>query len=548
MENKQTEKSQAELYREERKQRMAKAAKKNSKKSPQLAKVGHAVSVAISVLVVVAICLVALYACLNFFGIPQKILPATKINGQNVSIAKYNYYYMSTYANIHNQSSSYDAQYGEGMGKMYTGYDYKASPIDQKYVGTLEGYTEPTWADAFKESALMYIKTYEAYAKLAKENDIKLTDDQKSTIDERIDDLKKAATESDYSLNRYLAKRFGAGVDEKLVRTILEEQFLAENFAEAKQEEFINSITEKDIKAEYKKNPQNYTTFDISIFAVDAEESKDEAAAMKAAKAKADSYLEGIKDAATALEAAKKANSKASAESVNLAGTSAKTIKSSYGDKVVEWIFAKDRAVGDKAVIEIDGAYAVVYLSSLPVADNTKGVDVRHILIAFPTDDEGKTKTLTDAQKKTYKDKAQAALDEYLKNPTEDNFAAVSTKYNEDPGSKENGGLYENVYPGKMVESFNDWIFDPARKPADTGIVETNYGYHVMYYVNNDNDTVLENACKEAISSAKLDEYDKEVTGGANEHVDRNDALVNWACDRLEKIITTQYISYSKNK
>ena len=34
-----------------------------------------------------------------------------------------------------------------------------------------------------------------------------------------------------------------------------------------------------------------------------------------------------------------------------------------------------------------------------------------------------------------------------------------------------------------MVDTFNDWIFDPARQPGDTGIVETTYGYHIMYFV-----------------------------------------------------------------
>ena len=34
-----------------------------------------------------------------------------------------------------------------------------------------------------------------------------------------------------------------------------------------------------------------------------------------------------------------------------------------------------------------------------------------------------------------------------------------------------------------MVETFNDWIFDSARKPGDSGIVKTDYGYHLMYYV-----------------------------------------------------------------
>ena len=49
-------------------------------------------------------------------------------------------------------------------------------------------------------------------------------------------------------------------------------------------------------------------------------------------------------------------------------------------------------------------------------------------------------------------------------------------------GSVENGGLYEDIYPGKMVDEFDAWCFDPARQPGDTGIVKTSYGYHIMYF------------------------------------------------------------------
>ena len=35
-----------------------------------------------------------------------------------------------------------------------------------------------------------------------------------------------------------------------------------------------------------------------------------------------------------------------------------------------------------------------------------------------------------------------------------------------------------------MVQPFNDWCFDPARQSGDTGIVETSYGFHVMYFVS----------------------------------------------------------------
>jgi hypothetical protein len=34
-----------------------------------------------------------------------------------------------------------------------------------------------------------------------------------------------------------------------------------------------------------------------------------------------------------------------------------------------------------------------------------------------------------------------------------------------------------------MVEAFNDWCFDPARKAGDYEVVETEYGYHLIYFV-----------------------------------------------------------------
>ena len=33
-----------------------------------------------------------------------------------------------------------------------------------------------------------------------------------------------------------------------------------------------------------------------------------------------------------------------------------------------------------------------------------------------------------------------------------------------------------------MVEAFENWSYDAARKPGDTAVVETEYGYHIMYY------------------------------------------------------------------
>lgn len=100
---------------------------------------------------------------------------------------------------------------------------------------------------------------------------------------------------------------------------------------------------------------------------------------------------------------------------------------------------------------------------------------VRHILIA-PTDTEVEADWLEAEQ--TAKD----IYDTWQNNPTEDYFAQLATTFSTDTGSSANGGKYENIYPGEMVQAFNDWCVDPARQPGDHGIVKSPYGYHIMYF------------------------------------------------------------------
>jgi peptidyl-prolyl cis-trans isomerase D len=58
----------------------------------------------------------------------------------------------------------------------------------------------------------------------------------------------------------------------------------------------------------------------------------------------------------------------------------------------------------------------------------------------------------------------------------------------DDQGSKQNGGVYDNVAPKQMVKPFDDFLFgNPVGK---TGVVETDFGFHVMK-VDGKNDAVL---------------------------------------------------------
>ncbi|MBR6825059.1 MAG: peptidylprolyl isomerase, partial [Oscillospiraceae bacterium] len=68
-------------------------------------------------------------------------------------------------------------------------------------------------------------------------------------------------------------------------------------------------------------------------------------------------------------------------------------------------------------------------------------INVRHILLQ----PEGEESTWTEETWAAAEAAAQAIYDEWLKNPTEENFAALATEHTTDPGSKDTGGLYEEV-------------------------------------------------------------------------------------------------------
>lgn len=160
----------------------------------------------------------------------------------------------------------------------------------------------------------------------------------------------------------------------------------------------------------------------------------------------------------------------------------------------------EERKVGDMKVFEssttsgetktVKGYYVVRFGGC---NDNAYALaDVRHVLVKF---EGGKTNsttgkvTYTTAEKEKAKAEAEKLYNEWVAagKLTEDDFAELAKKHSDD-GNASQGGLYEAVYPGQMVAPFEDWCFDEARKAGDHGLVETEYGWHLMFYVG-DNET-----------------------------------------------------------
>ncbi len=92
---------------------------------------------------------------------------------------------------------------------------------------------------------------------------------------------------------------------------------------------------------------------------------------------------------------------------------------------------------------------------------------VRHILITSRENDpdEAKNKKLADSIL-------------YAIRRDSSKFSSLVTKYSEDPGSVPNGGVYSWFPKGQMVPEFNDFSFE--KRIGSTGVVKTNYGFHII--------------------------------------------------------------------
>lgn len=152
-------------------------------------------------------------------------------------------------------------------------------------------------------------------------------------------------------------------------------------------------------------------------------------------------------------------------------------------NKFDKWFFADDRKVNDTYTDES----GVIFMVTKSAKDKTPTKNVGHILVSADTETAADTsdQAKTDAESKTEANFAEAEkeanriLAEYNSgDKTKDAFEALGMKYTDDSSV-----FYYNVQKGKMVEEFENWIYDPARKAGDTAVIKTEYGYHVMYFL-----------------------------------------------------------------
>lgn len=576
------EKTAAELYREERKARIAKAAKKNQKKQNKIILTKKSKAV-IAVLVVLAIALGIGGFAIGNSGMLLRGKVAFNVGEEDVSLAEYSYYYNSNYQEQYGYSAQFDQYYGAGMGAMYTGFDCGKTPDAQAYSGKIEGIENPTWADYFSYNAKRQIQYAKAAKLYAAEKGIELSEKDYAEIESTIESIEAQAKsgQQPYSLAAYLRLLYGKAMNPSAMRDIITQQLLVQKVSEVTMDGYKAEYTDEVVLKEYNKDLTVYGVVSLRSYVVNAEKVEDkekETSAvtketMAAAKQKAESFASKVNSdesfKAVAYEFEKLAkNEKAEDMKTNDSLTLLKD--QSYGassadEKFNKWAFDKNTAVGSTYIVENADTGYTVYMMSEPVhtAPDATTYDVRHILISFPKAEEGKEEEKKDdvevelldasaydvtvdidvdlektGDKETYK-KAQDILKEYLDgDKTENAFAELAKKYSEDSNA-EQGGIYTDVPKDKMVDEFENWSLAKDRKYGDVGIVESSYGYHIMYHVGAET-TTWKDVIKTDLATEKYNDFAEKIIKEDNVKIENEDAavieLVNEELNRFAKL------------
>ncbi len=511
-----------------------KSSKKENKKSAGGIKIAKRTATIIksAVCIVIVIALLAAYVATGTVRkgfIASLSLPAQTLTGVTVSngdqkakvkVSTYNFYYASTYNSLKSQQEQYE-QYGLDMSQLGLDVDFTEKLSKQTYTDK-ETNKEMTWAEHLDEMVLDAIEsTYTYYLAAVEANggeEPEITQDQKDQLEETIKSYTETANQYGYTLSGYLVRAMGKGVTEKVFRTESIRQYIASNYkTELTTDVESKEYTADDVNKYKDEHTADLLAVDIKLFEADSEDNakafKDELKAdgsnfaELAAKYSTDDFNKKAytEDGFTTELGVTKAVLQSKQVAIATADPHEHEEGEEHSDDEeqtysgLDWLFSADRKAGDI----YQHSTSVVYVITPAAITNAETVNVRHILIAPETADDASVTDATDEQWKAAYSKAEEILNNWKSgDATEDSFAELAKENTTDTGSQDNGGLYENVIPGQMVNPFSAWCFEAGRKAGDTAIVRSAYGYHIMYYVGTTGEKVWEYNAKQALASA----------------------------------------------
>ena len=463
-------------------------------------------------------------------GVNENKTIALTVGDTQLNNTELNYFFMDSVNNFYSQNGNYAAIFGLDVTK----------PLNQQ---VMDPETGETWADYFVNTAKTNATSvYALYGAAVKEG-FTMPEAQQNSVDSTISTLELYSTIYGYKdANQYLKAIYGSGASLESYRSYLEKTMLASAYQTAYADSL--TFTDADLRAAEADNYNKYSSYAYNYYNLPVSKfleggttdengnttysDEEKAAAQQKAEAAAKSLTGEEITTAQALDAA------IAALSINADNDTAMSTR--YDDQsytginstIAQWLSDSSRKEGDitylaNSTTDADGketinGYYVVRFDS--VNDNTFPLkNVRHILVSFEggTSDDSGNITYSEEEKAAAKATAEELLNQWKSGEaTEDSFAALATEKSSDTGSTANGGLYEDIAPNQMVAAFNNWCFAEGRKAGDTGIVETQYGYHVMYFVGDSDVTYRDYQIRNELTENAVSEWYADLIANTN--------------------------------
>ena len=417
---------------------------------------------------------VAAVAVINNTHVLERSAKAYTVNGETFTAADVTYYFRNNYNSFVNQNQDTISYY----------FDTQKDLREQEC-----SFNGGTWYDYFADSALTTLNSVSAMAAQAKADGFTAEEEETAALENNYSYIDLYAAAQGYAREQYLQAYYGPLMTTKVFEKNVRMSALAEAYSTAYDESLVYS--DADIQAAYDADPNAYQSVDIEFitFTYTAEsDATDEQKEELLAEQKT------LADEALTRYAAGEAFD-AIAEDLGGSYLHSAHATRSVTSEMLTWAFDDARQSNDTTVIPYgsNGYYAVLFHSR--TRDDYHPVSVRHILV----DDE---------------ELASSILEQYRAGEqTEEAFGLLAAQYSGD-GNASSGGLYENFPLGQMVEPFESWSYDSARKAGDTDIVETDYGYHVMYFVGVSDTEYWKIAAEYDLHTDAYNEWFSDITGG----------------------------------
>ena len=475
--------------------------------------------------VIVVICVVVVVfgaALIINSGFMRREATAMTVGDVKVAPADFNYYYYSAFYDYEMYVYQNASQYASSL-LPNTQQSLKSQVFDQS--------TGQTWDDYIRQTAQQNMQTlFTTYQEALKEN-FTMSDDDRQQMESDIASAKTAAEQSGYNtFKKYLAARYGPGVNEAVYDKAMEISYTNAAFIKSIQNSY--TYTPDDLASYYEANKDSLDMFTFRYFLVQPESidtstmTDDQAtdatnAAIETAYTQAQQLTSQITDDASFISTARAYDPTTYADdSSTLHSVQGSTLGSAYAS----WLQDSSRKDGDVTAVQAtsSGSYVVMFISRDENEYNM--VSMRQLLVAPETVDADDyiTDQYTDgSQNPDYQTAVtQADSDAEQKanllyqqwqseGGTEDQLVALMSGNSADTTT---GGLYEDIYKGEMVSAVNDWLFDPSRKAGDSGIVKSDDGYHILYFVSTEDQTYHDYLAQQGKSNADYNDWESALS------------------------------------